>query len=691
MNSFHLDSRYPSARLSLCLASVLFTLAAACGGSQKAGPAPVLSATSPADADTDVALNTRLSASFDMPMAQLSASSFTLKQGTAPVSGTVATSADGLTATFSPSSNVAAATVYTATITTGASSAAGASFAADQSWSFTTGAAADTTAPVVAAPDPASAASGVPINATISASFSKDMDPLTITSSSFTVKQGAAQVPGDVTYGPGTTATFTPAASLAPSTLFTATISADVKDLAGNALAAFSWSFTTGTAAVPVQVPTVTSTFPVNAATAVALNAKLSASFDLRMFPLSTANFTLKQGTTQVGGKVATSANGLTATFAPSSSLSANAVYTATIAAGAKAAAGTVTAADTSWSFTTGAAADTTPPAVIATNPTAAATGVLLNTRIAATFSEAMDPVSVSSTSFIVKQGTVRVPGSVTYGPGTAATFTAASPLPANTVFTATLGTGVKDLAGNALASAFAWSFTTGALAAKGPSPVGLGQAGNYVILAKAGISTVPASSVTGDIAVSPAAATFITGFSLVADSTNVFSTSPQVVGKVFAADYAVPTPSNLTTAIGDMQTAYTDAAGRPTPDFLELGTGNLGGKTLAPGLYKWTSTVNVPTDVTISGGANDVWIFQTTGDLIMAANQHVTLSGGALAKNIFWEVAGQATFGAGAHFEGVLLCKTGVTLQTGATMNGRILAQTAVALQKATVTRPAQ
>src|SRR5476651_65937 len=245
--------------------------------------------------------------------------------------GTVATSADGLTATFSPSSNVAAATVYTATITTGASSAAGASFAADQSWSFTTGAAADTTAPVVAAPDPASAASGVPINATISASFSKDMDPLTITSSSFTVKQGAAQVPGDVTYGPGTTATFTPAASLAPSTLFTATISADVKDLAGNALAAFSWSFTTGTAAVPVQVPTVTSTFPVNAATAVALNAKLSASFDLRMFPLSTANFTLKQGTTQVGGKVATSANGLTATFAPSSSLSANAVYTATI------------------------------------------------------------------------------------------------------------------------------------------------------------------------------------------------------------------------------------------------------------------------------------------------------------------------------------------------------------------------
>ena len=195
---------------------------------------------------------------------------------------------------------------------------------------------------------------------------------------------------------------------------------------------------------------------------------------------------------------------------------------------------------------------------------------------------------------------------------------------------------------------------------------------------------------VTGDLGLSPAAASFITGFSLVADSTNVFSTSPQIVGKAFAANYAVPTPANLTTAVSNMETAYTDAAGRPTPDFLELGTGNIGGKTLAPGLYKWTSTVTIPSDVTISGGANDVWIFQTTGDLTMSAAQHVTLAGGAQAKNVFWQVAGQATLGTGSHFEGVLLCKTAVTLQTGATMNGRVLAQTQVALQQATVTRPA-
>ena len=216
-----------------------------------------------------------------------------------------------------------------------------------------------------------------------------------------------------------------------------------------------------------------------------------------------------------------------------------------------------------------------------------------------------------------------------------------------------------------------------------------LGTAGNHVLLAKTAISSVPSSGVTGNVGLSPAAASFVTGFSLVADSTNVFANSTQVVGKVYAANYAVPTPTNLTTAISNMESAYTDAAGRPTPDFLELGTGNIGGKTLAPGLYKWTSTVTIPADVTISGGANDVWIFQTSGDLTMAAAKSITLSGGAQAKNVFWQIAGQATLGANSHFEGVILSKTSITLQTGATMNGRALAQTQIALQQATITQP--
>ena len=225
----------------------------------------------------------------------------------------------------------------------------------------------------------------------------------------------------------------------------------------------------------------------------------------------------------------------------------------------------------------------------------------------------------------------------------------------------------------------------------RGPASVGLGTAGNYVVLAKTAISSVPSSGVTGDIGLSPAAASYLTGFPLVADSTNVFSTSTQVVGKVYAANYTVPTPSNLTTAVSNMESAYTDAAGRPTPDFLELGSGNIGGQMLAPGLYKWTSTVTIPTNVTIAGGANDVWIFQTSGDLSMTAAKTVTLSGGAQAKNIFWQIAGQATVGANSHFEGIILSKTAITLQTGATMNGRALAQTQVALQQATITQPAQ
>ena len=217
-----------------------------------------------------------------------------------------------------------------------------------------------------------------------------------------------------------------------------------------------------------------------------------------------------------------------------------------------------------------------------------------------------------------------------------------------------------------------------------------LRSAGNYVILAQTGISTVPSSAVTGDIAVSPIAATAMTGFSLVADPTNLFSQSPQLAGRAFAADYAVPIPATLTSAVGDMQTAYLDAANRITPDFLELATGNIGGLTLAQGLYKWTTGISIPTDVTIAGGPNDVWIFQTSGVLSSASATHVILSGGAQAKNIYWQVAGNAAFGTYSHFEGVVLCATDVALMTGATMNGRILAQTAVTLQMATLTQPA-
>jgi len=231
---------------------------------------------------------------------------------------------------------------------------------------------------------------------------------------------------------------------------------------------------------------------------------------------------------------------------------------------------------------------------------------------------------------------------------------------------------------------------TVAVATALGPAPVDLGTAGNYVILAKTGVSTSGTTAVTGDIGLSPAAATYITGFSLIADSTNVFSTSPGLVtGQIFAADYAVPTPANLTTAVSDMETAFTDAAGR-APDVTELGAGDISGMTLAPGTYKWgTGLLITSAGVTLSGGANDVWIFQIAQNLTVNNSAIITLSGGAQAKNIFWQVAGQATLGTAADFKGIILSQTLISLNTGAVMNGRALAQTAVTLNATAITQP--
>lgn len=233
----------------------------------------------------------------------------------------------------------------------------------------------------------------------------------------------------------------------------------------------------------------------------------------------------------------------------------------------------------------------------------------------------------------------------------------------------------------------FGISGLTAALAA-GPATVNLGAAGTYGILAKTGVSTTGTTSVVGDIGVSPAEATYITGFALTLPAASAFSTSALVTGKIYAPGYANPTPVNLTTAILDMQTAYTDAAGR-APTVTELGAGNIGGLTLVPGVYKWGTSVTIPTDVTLSGGANDVWIFQIAQNLTVSSAKKIVLSGGAQANNIFWVVAGQTTIGTGAVFNGNILDQTAIVLNTGATLTGRALAQTAVTLDSNAVTIP--
>ncbi|MDP9169215.1 MAG: ice-binding family protein [Acidobacteriota bacterium] len=221
--------------------------------------------------------------------------------------------------------------------------------------------------------------------------------------------------------------------------------------------------------------------------------------------------------------------------------------------------------------------------------------------------------------------------------------------------------------------------------AALGPPPVNLGVAGTFVILTKTGITDVYASAVTGDVGTSP-----ITGAAMLL-------TCGEVSGTIYSVDAAGPLPCTvnnatlLTAAIGDMGFAYNDAAGRVSPNFVELGAGEIGGLTLAPGLYKWATGVSISTDVTLSGGPNDVWIFQVAGRLTQANAVRITLAGGALPKNIFWQVAGSATIGTTAHFEGVLLGKTLIAVNTGASVSGRLLAQTAVTLQMNAVTQPAK
>jgi hypothetical protein len=228
-----------------------------------------------------------------------------------------------------------------------------------------------------------------------------------------------------------------------------------------------------------------------------------------------------------------------------------------------------------------------------------------------------------------------------------------------------------------------------------GPKPtvqatVNLRSTANFAVLAKSGITTTGTTHINGDIGISPAAATFIEGFGLAMDASGTFSRSSLVTGNVYAADYTPPTPTKMTTAVSDMETAYTDAANRTLPDHTELYAGDVTGKTLTHGLYKWgTGLLISAAGVTISGSATDVWIFQIAQDLTVANAAIVTLSGGAQASNIFWQVAGQVTLGTTAAMKGIILCQTQIAFSTGATLDGRALAQTAVTLDANTVTRP--
>lgn len=590
----------------------------------------------------------------------------------------------------------------------------------------------------VTAVAPLANAAGVAINLKkITATFSHAMDPATLSgaagAANFTLACPTATpvTGGVVTYqATGNIATLTlPAASLPFSTLCTATITTSAHDSTGAALASnFVWTFTSGTAADTIP-PTVILTVPVDGVTGVATNTLVSASFSEAMDPamITGTNFTVVNttaGGTAVAGAVSYAVGSKVATFTPAASLASGTLFTATITSAVTDLAGNLMAANKVWIFTTGAAASTsvipgiagtpgasaTDPTVNSSNPSNGAINVPTSTNgsnnvvtgkvLTATFSQAMNPATITPVGVFTLKETVagtNVAGTVVMNTAnTIATFTpTVAALTPSTFYTATVSTAAKNAGGTAMSNSVAWGFKTNAIASSAQAPVNLGLAGNYAIFALTGIAnaTTPAA-ITGDMGVGPGVtSTAIAGFALTLPAGNAFSTSAQVSGKVYAFDYANPTPVNVTTAAADMGTAYNDAAGRLLPDFLNMWGGNLAGQTLAPGLYTWGTGVTLPfgTNVTLSGGPDDVWIFQITGTLVTGANTNVFLSGGAQAKNIFWQVAGTSvTLGATAHLEGVVLAKSAINFGNKASANSRLLAQTAVNLDQSAVTQPA-
>jgi hypothetical protein len=417
--------------------------------------------------------------------------------------------------------------------------------------------------------------------------------------------------------------------------------------------------------------PTVTATQPVNGAIGVAFNPAISATFSEAMdsATLDATTFTVAQGTADVSGTVTVDGAARTVTFTPAAPLGASLLYTATITAGAKDLDGVALAANHVWSFTT--AASDAPPAVTSTSPLDLATGVGVNKKPTATFNKAMDPATIGTGTFTVAQGATPVSGAVTFDATTnTATFAPAAPLEVGLVYTATITTGAEDSEGTALAADHTWTFTIDAC---GQAPVVLGAASSFVVLAGSTVTNTGPTSITGDLGVSPGAA--ITGFP-----------PGTIIGTQHAGD---PTAAQ---GIADLTTAYNDAAGRTLCPVSVAG--NLGGQTLAPGLYKSTSDLAISSgDLTLDaqGDGDAVFVFQVASTLTTTAGRQVILSNGAKSANVYWQVGSSATLGTGTAFQGTIMADQAVTLNTGATLNGRALARiAAVSLDSNTIVKPA-
>lgn len=544
--------------------------------------------------------------------------------------------------------------------------------------------------PLVISTIPANGAINVPLDQVISVTFNKQMRTSTITNASFTV-EGLSPIPGTITFednASGTTAKFTPNSDLLEDTTYTGRIKTTVKDQDGNALQiAYVWNFTTGVIIRPIVV----ATDPIDGAIGVPLNKVITATFSEAMNPLSIndATFSLMNGLTEV--PVTFDYFGALVTFTPTVNLLPNTTYTVILSNGVQNLSGVTMASDYEWTFTTGVLVA---PFVIFTDPLHNATNVSLNKLVKATFSEIMNPATLNNSTFTLMNGAIIVPVTFSFT-GATVSFTPTIALLENTTYTATITTGAQNSAGEGLAADYIWNFTTGVSAAGVPNLASLDDIASFggnAGVTNQGINTV---IINGGIS-STAASSLITGFhdGLTGD---VYTETPLNVGLVTGGIYtAPPTPGNATTfaiaqqALLDANALYIALSPAMMPGGIDPGAGELGGLTLAPGVYKSNSgTFNISNgNLTLDaqGDPNAVWVFQTASGLTVGiagptGAKSVILINGASASNVFWQVGSSATInGAGGGvMVGTIVANSGVTLSTAGNaaqtvLNGRAI-----------------
>ena len=704
----------------------LGVLMAGCGGGADQAPilgsagtvatvAPFVTVVSPLPGATGVPVNTKkITAAFSKPMdgASLTATSFTLScPGTVPVAGTAVaytTAGSIATLTIPATSALPASTLCTATVTSAAKDTAGVALTSNFSWNFTTGVDPDTIAPTVTHTVNANGATNVTLNTAIGATFSEAINPATITGAQYTMKESLSGSPvaGVVSYA-GVSTEFKPSAILTPSTRYTLTIkgaAGGVTDTAGNAMVNdYVWSWTTGLGP-DTTAPTVIATINANGAVNVPVNTKVGATFSepIAVASLTNANFSLTE--TNSGAVVAgiPSYSGVNSVFIPLTALSFSTNYTGRIkggATGVKDLAGNAMVNDYVWSWTTSAAADTTAPTIIVVNPADLATNVAVTSSVNATFNEAMDPLTMNTANFSV----AGITGLVGYDAiSRVMTYTPSISLAPATTYTATVSTGVRDIAGNAMTANKVWSFMTASAVVIPPvSTINLGSVGTYGTfggtagMTNMGILTL----INGNIGTTATGTSSITGFhdtagdiytqtgsnagsvnGLIRSCTNS-TTGPTSAG-VNAASCALATQARL-----DAQSAYLALVAMPPG--ANPGA-NLAGLTLAPGVYTSPSGSFLieGADLTLDaqGNANAVFVFQmattlTVGGPGAAFPRSIILAGGAQAKNVFWQVGSFATInaGGGGTMVGTILAQAGVSVSTAGnvnivTLNGRAL-----------------